>query len=419
MSHVWRLALQLRDQPVPGVRTHRGSLLPHPELFAAARSFASPAANALPDRRSYRAGPRGPVSATPSRYSPALSRFPPPALHSRAPRKLLRQAPAMLCGPTCHSVSVVTAPDAHTRPAPCTPATALTGAALTLPPLFLRCRCRCSPHSCSRPPAACLPRSLRAPSLPPRALPRVGPAAPRSLPTRSGSPAPSPDDRSAPQTLSSHLPATGPGLPCGTFVTRAPSQTDRSQTAPPSAPRAASIRAQLPRRRCAVHQPLPPAPLLLLGPARTPADSSAAARSAHAWPRSQTILRRSRNGSRHPNTPLGHRHSAKGYPAVSSATAGTAPPGRPRPSPPPSANCSAAHRSLPLSLPTTKAPSPTPLPHCAPAATAKPVDRAPPAGPRSALARPLPAPPEIATRKCRNILRLSALPHPARSVAAH
>src|SRR5262249_7717365 len=135
----------------------------------------------------------------------------PPALHSCALRMLRHPAPATLCGPTSRWASTATAPGARTPPVPCTLATVPTGAAAILP--LRHCRGCCS---CSTPPAACLPLLLRAPSRPLRALPRAPPAALRSLPTQCDSHAPSPENHSAPQTLSSHPPHAAPSLPSGT-----------------------------------------------------------------------------------------------------------------------------------------------------------------------------------------------------------
>src|SRR5262249_31974521 len=111
-------------------------------------------------RRSCRSGRSGRASVTPSRYSPAPSQSLPLALHSHALRMLRHPARAPLGVPTSHGALKETPRDVHMPPAPCTPAAAPTSATATLP--RLHCRCRSPP--CSRPPAACLPSPLRAPS---------------------------------------------------------------------------------------------------------------------------------------------------------------------------------------------------------------------------------------------------------------
>src|SRR5450759_3660236 len=92
------------------------------------------------------------------------------------------------------------------------------------------------PHRRSTPPTASPQAYPRARSLPLPARPGIPPAALRSLLTRSETPESLPEDRSAPKTQLSHLPATCPDpRPC-TFSLRLCLQTDPPGNALPSTP---------------------------------------------------------------------------------------------------------------------------------------------------------------------------------------
>src|SRR5262249_8485627 len=68
----------------------------------------------------------------------------------------------------------------------------------------------------NRPPDACRPAYPPGKSQPPHVLPGVPTTVLQSLPIQCGTRAPSPENRSAPETRCSHLPATVPNLLSGT-----------------------------------------------------------------------------------------------------------------------------------------------------------------------------------------------------------
>src|SRR5262245_12604066 len=76
------------------------------------------------------------------------------------------------------------------------------------------------------------------------------PALLRSLQARYGIPAPSPDGRCAPETLSSCPPATFQGPPSCTSSRSLLSRTGHSQTSRPSVPASSDTHARLPLHRC-------------------------------------------------------------------------------------------------------------------------------------------------------------------------
>src|SRR5690349_11923715 len=95
--------------------------------------------------------------------------------------------------------------------------------------LFLVLLCLCSTRS-----AVSLLHLL--PALPPPlpSLRCIPPAAPRSLPARSGTRESLPENHCVPETQSSHRLAIFQGLPSGTSALLLPQQMDPAQNAPPS-----------------------------------------------------------------------------------------------------------------------------------------------------------------------------------------
>src|SRR5262249_11197405 len=122
-------------------------------------------------------------------------------------------AAAMPSDPVSHSLSAAVIPIARTPPAPCTPATSPLNAfaALRLPHCFAR-------WLCSTPPAVFRPAYLHAPAQRLPAPLHVPSAAPRSLPTRSGTRGSLPENRSVPETRCCRPPATAQDPPYGTSV---------------------------------------------------------------------------------------------------------------------------------------------------------------------------------------------------------
>src|SRR5262249_7758051 len=164
-------------------------------------------------------------------------------------------------GPPSRSPSAASAPSAHTPPAPCAPA------ASHLPlPATAQPRSVPLPSSCSTPPDSCSP--LHPPAPPPPLLPlHLVPAPPpRSLPTRSGTLAPSPVGHSAQQIRCSHSLTTAPGPPSCIPVLPLPAKTHPPQIALPSAPASSNNLPPLPPLRCESHPPLPPALALPVHP---------------------------------------------------------------------------------------------------------------------------------------------------------
>src|SRR5713226_10336480 len=215
---------------------YRRLSLPRSAPVAAAKLFARPAVSDHQGRRSYPVSLSVPAPGYLPRWqlSSLLSLL--PALRTRA---LLLEL-VKLSGSISRWAPAAVFPDVHTLMAPCTPATSPPVHAVTAPlPLlllllrFLLCR---PPHRCSTPPAASLLPHPLAPPLPlPVRLP-APPAAPQSLPAQSGIPAPSPENHSAPQTLSSRPPAISPDPLSGTSALPLPRCTDPAQIAPRSAP---------------------------------------------------------------------------------------------------------------------------------------------------------------------------------------
>src|SRR5689334_3946425 len=238
---------------------------------------------------------------------------------------LRQQAPATPCGLTSHSASTASAPDGHMPRAPCTPATAPSNAAVTLPlPAPQR-------HSCSRPPAACPQPPLRAPVPLLRVPRRAHSAAPRSRPTRCDNHAPSPENHSARQTRSSRPSAADQDHPCDTSARRLCPHTDHSQIVRPSALLAASTRALRLRHRCTTLQPLLPALLPVARPARTPACSPLVGPTPRGCARAPRHCAATPATARPPCTPLVHSGCTPGSPAACSARAPPTPATAPHP----------------------------------------------------------------------------------------
>src|SRR6476646_8558902 len=186
---------------------HPPSIQPGP----VALSGLSPSASVRPAQKNYRDGLPASDGATPPRCLPATPRSPLAASRIAALHRRRLPAPAMPSDSTSRSASAVATPTARTPPAPCTPATSPLHAlsAPGLPHCFAR-------SLCSTPPAACPPAYLHGPAPLLPAPPHVRVAAPRSLPTRCGTLASLPENRSAPETRCCRPPATAPGLPSGT-----------------------------------------------------------------------------------------------------------------------------------------------------------------------------------------------------------
>src|SRR5712691_12516408 len=193
----------------------------------------------------------------------------------------------MPSGPASRSTSAAASPAAHTPPAPCTPAAAPIGkCAILLHRRQQPLPARRSPRRCSRPPIACPQRCPPALPLPLPSLLRTPPAAPRSLPTRSGIHGSSPENRSAPETQCSRPAAISPGPPSCTFALHQPLRMDQPETAPLSAPAGSDTLALLPLPRCTTLPPPPPA----LAPSAHPICKSACSRSVFQSGSNMTLL---------------------------------------------------------------------------------------------------------------------------------
>src|SRR5262249_12506376 len=120
--------------------------------------------------------------------------------------------------------------------------------------------------SCSTPPDSCSP--LHPPAPPPPLLPLhpVPAPPPRSLPTRSGTLAPSPVGHSALENQSFRPPSISLSLRSYTCANRPLLQRDQEQISLPSAPASSNTLAPPPPLRCESHPPLPPALALPVHP---------------------------------------------------------------------------------------------------------------------------------------------------------
>src|SRR5262249_15015322 len=122
----------------------------------------------------------------------------------------------------------------------------------------------------SRPPDASPRVYLPGQSPPLPAVPGVPTTVLRSLPTQSGTRAPSPENRCVPEHRGSRLPATVRDPPSGTSALPLPSQMDPVRTSPPSTP-AHSNNHALPRLlRCTPRPLLPQALVHLHHPIQRP-----------------------------------------------------------------------------------------------------------------------------------------------------
>src|SRR6478672_1668583 len=172
-----------------------------------------PSASVRPAQKSYRDGLRASDGATPPRCLPATpqSLLAAPRIAALHRRRL--PAPAMPSDSISRSASAAASPTSHTPLAPYTPATS------PLHALSAPGRPHCfAPVLCSKPPAVCLPAYLHGPAPLLPAPPHVRSAAPRSLPTRSGTLGSLPENRSAPETRYFHRSSTAPGRLSGTSV---------------------------------------------------------------------------------------------------------------------------------------------------------------------------------------------------------
>ena len=127
------------------------------------------------------------------------------------------------------------------------------------------------PH---RPPAACCPACPPAQSPPPAPRSHAAPAPPRSRQARCGTRAPSPGCRHAPESPKPRPAASAPGPRSGTSGSPQ-GQTDRPQTAPPSAPHDPDTRAPVPLPLCKA----PPLPQPVQAPIPRPRHKPACSRS--------------------------------------------------------------------------------------------------------------------------------------------
>ena len=253
--------------PTSAPRTALSAAAPLAKLRALGSEASPPRANDPPARRSGPVGPLAPLPEAPTRAAPASLQSLPAALRTSATPLTHHPAPATPSGPTSHSPSAETPPNARTLTAPCTQGAAWRDnrAASTRPPMPIHPPLGASSRT---PQGASLPPLPLAPPRRHRAPPDAPTDALRSLQARSGIPSPSPDGPDDPKTPGFRPPDINQGRPSGTSVPQARGYADPPRIAPTSAQDDSGIHALLQLRRREARPPYPTVPAHRHHPAR-------------------------------------------------------------------------------------------------------------------------------------------------------